>query len=120
MKKNRPGVLLSFLAREEARAAIEAAVLRHTSSLGLRWWRVERVECARESVSVRVDGLEIRIKLRRRAGLAPGEALSELDISPEYEDLAAACARGERGEVPQRSLREWERLAIEAYRTGCP
>lgn len=120
MKKNRPGVLLSFLAREEARGAIEAAVLRHTSSLGLRWWRVERVECARESVSVRVDGLEIRIKLRRRAGLAPGEALSELDISPEYEDLAAACARGERGEVPQRSLREWERLAIEAYRTGCP
>ncbi|MFM7281420.1 MAG: hypothetical protein ACKO32_06540, partial [Planctomycetia bacterium] len=81
---------------------------------------IERVECARESATVRVDGCEIRVKLRRRAGIAPGAALSELDISPEYEDLAAACACGERGEVPQRSLREWERLAIEAYRTGCP
>jgi uncharacterized protein (TIGR00299 family) protein len=120
MKKNRPGVLFSFLAREEARAGIEAAVLRHTSSLGLRWWRVERVECARESVVMRVDGCEIRIKLRRRTDLAPGEELSEFDISPEYEDLAAACLRGERGECEKRSLREWERLAIEAYRAHCP
>jgi hypothetical protein len=69
---------------------------------------------------MRVDGCEIRIKLRRRTDLAPGEELSEFDISPEYEDLAAACLRGERGECEKRSLREWERLAIEAYRAHCP
>lgn len=109
MKKNRPGVLLSFLARDTARAAIEVAVLQHTSSLGLRWWRIERLECERESVSVVVRGCTIRIKLRRRGE----EPLSELDISPEYEDLAAACA------AQGGTLREWERLSIEAYR-GMP
>jgi len=118
MKKNRPGVLLSFLAREPERAGIENAVLRHTSSLGLRWWRIERVECERESVTVRVDGCEIRVKLRRRGEAAGGAEPGDLDLSPEYEDLAAACARGERGECPQRSLRDWERLAIEAYRSS--
>jgi uncharacterized protein (DUF111 family) len=105
MKKGRPGVVVSALAREDARAALERVVLDHTQSLGLRWLRVERLECARETVQARLHGEVVRVKVRRRPGAVEVEAL---DLSPEHEDLARlARATG-------RPLRELEREAIEA------
>jgi uncharacterized protein (DUF111 family) len=55
-------------------------------------------------VNVRLDGLVVRVKVRTR----PGSAVTERDLSPEHDDLAA-WAR-----VCGRSIRELERAAIQA------
>ncbi|MBL8863552.1 MAG: nickel pincer cofactor biosynthesis protein LarC [Planctomycetes bacterium] len=104
MKKGRPGVVLSALARPEQRETLERAFLESTSTLGLRWREVERTECARRVIEVLVEGRTVRVKLRER----PGAPLSERDLSPEHDDLAAWAAES------GRSLRELERATVAA------
>ena len=106
MKKDRPGTLLTALTREDRRATLEAVVFAHSTSLGLRWTQTWRRECPRESVQVEVDGRAIRVVCRR----GPGVGTSDLDLSPEYDDLAAAARDS------GRSVRDWERLAVAAAR----
>ncbi len=104
MKKGRPGVVLSALVRSDARDALERALLEHTSTLGIRWREVERTECERRTIEVVVTGAKVRVKVRQR----PGAPVSERDLSPEHEDLAAlARSTG-------LSIRELERAAIAA------
>jgi len=110
MKKDRPGVLVSFLAREEARGKLEAAVFEHTTSLGLRWRPVERVECGREMLEVEVEGQNVRVKHRIRPDYAGRTPDGERDLSPEHEDVARVAA------ALKLSLREVERRAIDAAR----
>jgi len=101
MKKDRPGAVVSALARAGDRAALEEVVFAHSPTLGLRWSRTERAECARAFVTVGWPSEEddtIRVKVRRRAGRAPGLS----DLSAEHEDLARAARRS------GRSLREIE------------
>ena len=105
MKKGRPGVILSALAREDAREALERVVFNHTPSLGLRWTRVERAECARETVEVLVQGEPVRVQVRRRPGAPEVEAV---DLSPEHDDLARVARRS------GKPLRLLEREASEA------
>lgn len=103
-KKGRPGVLVGALARPAARAALEAVLFRQSPTLGVRWWRCERTEMPREARRVRIDGHEVRVKLRRR----PGTALGREDVSPEHDDLAGlARATGA-------ALRALEQRAIDA------
>ncbi|MBK7643813.1 MAG: nickel pincer cofactor biosynthesis protein LarC [Planctomycetes bacterium] len=110
MKKDRPGVLVSFLAREDARAKLEAVVFEHTTSLGLRWREVERVECGREVLEVEVEGQRVRVKHRVRPEYPGRSHDGERDLSPEHDDVArAAAALG-------LSLREVERRAIDLAR----
>jgi uncharacterized protein (TIGR00299 family) protein len=104
MKKGRPGVVLSALAREDARGALERVVFGHTPTLGLRWTRVERAECDRETVQVTVQGEPVRVRVRRR----PGAEVQALDLSPEHDDLARVARRTGQ---PVRTL---EREAIDA------
>jgi uncharacterized protein (TIGR00299 family) protein len=104
MKKGRPGIVLSALARADHRAALECAYFEHTSTLGIRWREVERTECERLTRNLCLDGLVVRVKVRTR----PGSAVTERDLSPEHDDLAA-WAR-----VSGRSIRELERAAIRA------
>ncbi len=110
MKKERPGVLVSFLARDEARAQLEAAVFEHTSSLGLRWRAVERVECGREVLEVELEGHTLRVKRRVRPAYAGRSADGERDLSPEHDDVERVAA------ALRLSLREVERRAIELAR----
>ena len=110
MKKDRPGVLVSFLAREDARAKLEAAVFEHTTSLGLRWRAVERVECGREVLEVELEGHKVRVKHRIRPDYPGRSADGERDLSPEHEDVARVSA------ALKLSLREVERRAIEQAR----
>jgi uncharacterized protein (DUF111 family) len=106
MKKDRPGTLVSALCREPARPALERALFDHSTTLGVRWTRHERTECAREPFEVTVLGERVRA-LRR---IRPGSAPTEKDLSFEYDDLARiAASRG-------LSLREVERLAYRAVR----
>ncbi len=104
MKKGRPGVVLSALARPELRTALESALLEHTSTLGIRWREMERTECARRVVDVLVEGRTVRVKVRTR----PGVPVSERDLSPEHDDLAAWSRES------GRSIRELERAAVAA------
>ncbi|MCY2960625.1 MAG: nickel pincer cofactor biosynthesis protein LarC [Planctomycetota bacterium] len=104
MKKGRPGVVLSALARPELRSALESALLEHTSTLGIRWREMERTECARRVVEVAVEGRTIRVKVRVRTGVP----VSERDLSPEHDDLAAWSRES------GRSIRELERAAVAA------
>lgn len=108
MKKDRPGVVVSALARAEGRAALEAALLEHTTTLGLRWRAVERLECARRTITVEVDGSPVRVKVRGRPAYPGASPFGERDLSPEHDDLErVARASGA-------TLREVRRRAIEA------
>jgi len=107
MKKERPGVVLSALCRDEARTALESALYEHTSTLGQRWRPVERSECGRDEVVVELGGLKVRVKRRHRPDYPHASPFGERDLSPEHDDLALAAAQ------LGLTLREAERRAIE-------
>lgn len=86
MKKGRPGIVLSALARPPDERAVAQAVLEETSALGVRVARLRRYELEREERSVSVDGVAVRVKL----GWLDGRLVN---VSPEHDDCAAAARR---------------------------
>ena len=86
MKKGRPGHVLSVLARPAERPRLAAAVLAHTSSIGVRWHEVIRQVLPRTTSAVTVRGERIRLKL---VTLPDGTTRSK----PEADDVAAAAGR---------------------------
>ena len=86
MKKGRPGHLFGALCSEDARARVEAAIFRETSSLGLRATRVERSALDRELVEVQTQYGPIRVKAGRLAGRL-------LNAAPEFDDCRQAAER---------------------------
>ncbi len=84
MKKSRPALLLSALAATHRRDAVAAAILRESTSLGVRFDRVERRTLARRWVEVATRYGVIRIKL----GL-DGDVV--VNAAPEHDDCAAAA-----------------------------
>jgi pyridinium-3,5-bisthiocarboxylic acid mononucleotide nickel chelatase len=79
MKKGRPGHLLGAVVPEAARAAVEDALFRETSTLGLRAYRVERSVLDREVIEVATPYGPIRVKVGRRGGAV-------VNAAPEFED----------------------------------
>ena len=79
MKKGRPGHLLGAVVPEAARAAVEEALFRETSTLGVRAHRVERTVLDREVVEVATRYGPVRVKLGRRGGAV-------VNAAPEFED----------------------------------
>jgi hypothetical protein len=104
MKKDRPGALVSALVREECREALERAIFTHSTTLGVRWTRHTRTECARETLEVEVLGHPVRVKRRHRPGTA-GEPARPVDLKPEYDDLVRVA------QATGRPLRELADLA---------
>lgn len=86
MKKGRPGIVLSALARPAAEQAVTAAILEETSALGVRVSRLARHELEREERTVEVAGETVRVKL----GLLDGRVVN---VAPEHDDCAAVAAR---------------------------
>jgi hypothetical protein len=84
MKKGRPGLIFSALARPADQNRVARAVLEHTSALGVRVSRLQRYELDRELRSVDVDGHEVRIKLGRLDGRV-------VNLAPEHDDCAAVA-----------------------------
>jgi uncharacterized protein (TIGR00299 family) protein len=84
MKKNRPGVLLSVLAREESVPTLEAVLFRETETFGVRRYPAQRSKLRREAVTVQTPWGPIKGKRGWRAG---GPEV----FTPEYEDCARAA-----------------------------
>jgi uncharacterized protein (TIGR00299 family) protein len=82
MKKGRPGIVLSALARPAAEQDVARAMLQETSALGVRVARLSRYELEREERVVEVDGTSIRVKV----GLLDGRVVN---VSPEHDDCSA-------------------------------
>lgn len=102
MKKGRPGWRLEAQVEPGRREAVEEAIFRHSSTLGLRSWSVVRRALARRTERREWRGHAIRVKLRARPEGGPARG------KPEYEDVAAAAAA--EGLAPAEVLR---RLRVE-------
>lgn len=89
MKKNRPAVKLSLLARPGDEERLAAAALRHTTTLGVRLNRCPRVTLARATETVRTEFGDVRLK----KGLLNGETVKEM---PEYDDVKRLAAESGR------------------------
>lgn len=79
MKKNRPGTLVTVLARPSLRDPLAALLLAESGSLGCRWHEAVRLEAERETATVETPYGQVRVKRAVVAGLSLGAA-------PEYED----------------------------------
>lgn len=97
MKKNRPGVLLSFLCRPEQLDHLARLLLTETSAIGLRYYRADRMVLQRQIVEHQTRFGVVRFK--QVIGIS-GELLRE---SPEYEDCRRIAR--EKG-VPCREIME--------------
>jgi uncharacterized protein (TIGR00299 family) protein len=86
MKKGRPGIVISALARPADEAAVAEAMVRHTTTLGVRVSRTRRWELEREWRTVEVGGERVRVKVGWLGGSAVGAA-------PEHDDCAAVARR---------------------------
>ncbi|MFL5302776.1 MAG: nickel pincer cofactor biosynthesis protein LarC [Anaeromyxobacteraceae bacterium] len=103
MKKGRPGLVLSALADLAHRDAVARAFLAETTTLGVRCAPVERVELAREHVTVETAYGPVRVKEGRLGGAL-------LSAHPEYDDCVARA--GERGAT----VKEVMAAALAAHR----
>jgi len=84
MKKGRPALVLSALATPAERDAVVAAILRETTSIGVRFTAYDRVALSRETVEVATPYGTIPVKLAKDGDVVRNAA-------PEYEACAAAA-----------------------------
>lgn len=93
MKKNRPGHLLSVVAKVEDKDALAALILRETTTLGLRISSAERRTLARDFVPVETPWGPVKMKVST-AGFAPEfddcQALARAHNVPLKDVLSAA------------------------------
>jgi len=86
MKKGRQGFRVEVMAPEAVADAVAAELFRHSTTAGVRRWVAERTTLSRHQLTVRVDGVAVRVKVLD--GGTPR-------VKPEYDDvLAAAQALG--------------------------
>ncbi len=104
MKKNRLGTKLTLLAATDRMDALIEAVFRETTTIGVRYYPVERRVLDRDVKKVRVAGQAVGIKVGRLGG-------HEINIQPEYEDCVRASRKTGRPlkEIAQRAVREYLR-----------
>ena len=86
MKKGRQGFRVEVMAPEGLADAVTAELFRHSTTAGVRRWIAERATLPRHQLTVRLDGVAVRVKV-----LDGGQPR----VKPEYDDvLAAAQALG--------------------------
>jgi len=84
MKKGRPALMVSALATDQTRGAVAQAILRETTTIGVRYAPRERTILARSSVDIETRYGTIPIKLAR-------DGVDIVNAAPEYEACAAAA-----------------------------
>jgi pyridinium-3,5-bisthiocarboxylic acid mononucleotide nickel chelatase len=84
MKLGRPAFTLSALARPADERKVAEALLRETSTLGVRIAHLDRIELERESFTVAVNGEPVRVKVGRLDGKI-------VNLAPEHADCERAA-----------------------------
>ena len=105
MKKGRPALTLSALADDAAKDAVIAAILRETTTIGVRYAQLQRTVLARKTVEVQTRFGPIPVKVA-----LDGDAVR--NAAPEYEACAAAAKQFN---VPVKTVYA---AAIMAYESG--
>jgi uncharacterized protein (TIGR00299 family) protein len=108
MKKGRPGVEFSVMARPEDGSRLAEALLLETGSLGVRHQEVRRWVLGREVFPVETEFGPVRVKIGRPDGRPPM-------VAPEYEDVRRLAR--ERG-VPARVVFQAALAAALAHKGG--
>jgi len=103
MKKGRPGHLVTVMSPPELAAKLSDQLIRHSTTLGVRITRAERVIASRRIIEVRTALGSAHVKVKELGG-------KPVDVAPEYED----CRRISRDTGID--LREVMRLVSEAAR----
>jgi len=85
MKKNRPGTLMTIVARPEDRERLTDIVFRESTTIGVRYQEMLRDCLDREMVTVTTALGPVRFKVARRHGRV-------LNAQPEFDDLAKLAA----------------------------
>ncbi len=86
MKKGRQGFRVEAMAPEALAEAVTAELFRHSTTAGVRRWIAERATLPRHQLTVRLDGVAVRVKVLYG---------DNVRVKPEYDDvLAAAQALG--------------------------
>jgi uncharacterized protein (TIGR00299 family) protein len=85
MKKNRPGTLMTVVARPDQREALTDLIFRESTTIGVRYQEVRRECLDREMVTVATPLGPVRFKVAHRQGRV-------LNAQPEFEDLAKLAA----------------------------
>jgi len=94
MKKNRPGMLLTVLAKPEDAARLTRIIFTETSTLGVRQREEQRRALARKWITVPTQWGEVRLKIASMNGTVTNYA-------PEYEDCRKIAAQHQ---VPLKSV----------------
>jgi uncharacterized protein (TIGR00299 family) protein len=103
MKKGRPGHLVSVMATPDLAARLTDHLLRHSTTLGVRVTRAQRVIAQRRIIEVETGLGAVHVKVKELGG-------KPVDVTPEYED----CRRIAR--ETGRDLRDVMRSATAAAR----
>ena len=82
MKKGRPAFLISALADESKKTAVEDVVFAETSSIGVRWQSVSRTVADRSIVPVSTEWGSVGVKVAQRNGQI-------INVAPEFGDCRA-------------------------------
>jgi len=102
MKKNRPGTLMTIVARPGDRELLTELVFRESTTIGIRYQELSRECLDREMVTVSTPVGPVRFKVASRAGRV-------LNAQPEFDDLAKLST--ERG-IP---IKDLQALAHKAW-----
>lgn len=102
MKKNRPGTLMTVIARPEQRDAIVDLVFRETTTIGVRHHEMARECLDREMVTVETVLGPVRFKVARRDGRI-------LNAQPEFDDLVRLATEH------SRPVKDVQALAAKAW-----
>lgn len=84
MKKNRPGTLVTVIARPEQREALTDLLFRESTSIGIRYEEMSRTCLERSIETVDTPYGPIRVKIARRDGRV-------LNAAPEFDDCVRAA-----------------------------
>jgi len=88
MKKNRPGILLSVITSIEYFDSVVRVLLEETSTLGVRYYDIDRVVLPRKQTTIMTPFGKVRVKIG-------GLDKSTRTISPEYEDCRKIALKKE-------------------------
>ena len=102
MKKNRPGTLMTIIARPSDRERLTQLVFRETTTIGVRYTEMRRECLSRETVAVKTPLGEVRFKVARRDGHV-------LNAQPEFDDLVRVAREH------SRPVKEVQALAAKAW-----